>query len=391
MNPMMKAIVSTVLGVGIGAVAVYVVMRPPEDAGFLGQLNNASNAERLNSASKRAADMTKGDGFGAPKSALVTPLSSLNASYKSLNKPETVIFSAYRRSNALEDIYLEVEKRPNDAEAIYIKARILERCAARTTNIDPVAEARMEKEVKEGDKFVKELIPENDPERETRKAALERTVNWGCKRLRERVVSHEELNALYKTAADLGDPNAKLRQISCEIDKSRSPRVMGVMMSMDEVRTQLPTITESQVVQIASIVKLGNPAATARAYELLSNSYKNGQIKLGGIVPTIIGDWHRSRDSIAALLACDLGASCATDFQSRLDEECAFNGHCGITDFRQFVERFELTPARAQIADQLRRSVLDVILTGNAESIKFDPAPATGFARQDYSDNCGNR
>jgi hypothetical protein len=384
MNPITKAVISIVAGVGIGAIVMYFAMRGPSSPGVL---DRSANETKTNSSAGASASAS------SKKVALVqsTPLTPLGPTYKALFKPESALLSAYRRSNALEEIMREVDKRPNDAEAIYIKARILERCAKRWANTDPAAEANLEKELKEGEKFINEIIPESDPQRDVRKAAMERMNQIGCKTLLDRIVPYEELNALYKTAAELGNPSAKLRQISCDIDKTRGKQEIGIMMTRDDVHSKLPTISQSQIEQLAGIIKLGHSAATARAYEILSNGYKNGHIKLAGVSTSAMGDWHRSRFTIATLLACDLGASCATDFQKQLDQECAITGHCGISDFRQFVEQFELTPARAQIADQLRRNMLDIIVTGNATAIQFDPTPASGFGAQDYSENCGNR
>jgi hypothetical protein len=294
---------------------------------------------------------------------------------------ESELARAYRMRESAQTLLARIAQTPNDGEALRIKAKILEQCATlkddewREALKDNKRIADMEKLSKADPRaaFLKTLV-KDDPEYATRVAAFDRLNSRFCEGLEKTSFTKAEVNALYASAAQLGDVPSISREFACEI-ASKLPKI-SLTASIAEQLKQEPVkieLTPAKQSQLQELLRAGHPDSMEYLMWAMNYEYSNVRVKLPGQTAGQVLNDFTERSALKELLACDLGKPCAGANNPNLDRRCADQGQCNLQSIPDAIHYYELSPASSQNVEKTRQALRDAIATGNFSAMKFEP------------------
>jgi hypothetical protein len=290
-----------------------------------------------------------------------------------------------------------IAQTPDDGEALRIKAKILEQCATvkddewREALKDNKRFAEMEKLSKADPRVVfLNTLPKDDPEYAARLAAFDRLNSRFCEGLEKKSFTKSEVNALYASAAKLGDIPSISREFSCEI-ASKMPKI-SLTASIAEQLKQEPAkieLTPAKQSQLQELLRAGHPESIEYLMWAMSVEYSNVRVKLPGQIAGRGRNDYEVKNALRELLTCDLGRPCAGTNNPNLDRRCADQGQCNLQSIPDAIHYYELSPANSQSVETIRQALRDAIATGNFGEMKFEPVNTDAAENTFFSGTIG--
>lgn len=290
-------------------------------------------SRRLSPSSVLAIDMTKSS---PPTSARATPA------------PVTLT-REFEQSPNLKAMYDRVSGAPATAEAKYVLYRILSECAKKTDPPSPDRPAPQTRE--ERRKKLEASLSDDNPQKAIRLKAFDEMRR--CQGMEGIATSKADLDKLLDDAAREGDQRARALQVQREIS--------------GEMPRGAAPITDAQLQTLRDAIASHDPAAIAIAGTVLSNTFSDMVIEVGG--------QHEPLDNRAAnhawtLLACEYGLDCGAS-NNELRQACALSGRCGPTSLPDYIFFFDTTPNQAQLVDQYRQVFRQAIEANDWSGLAF--------------------
>jgi hypothetical protein len=276
----------------------------------------------------------------------------------------SALMNEFRTTKDLAALAKKLDSMRYDAEALYLKAEILRLCATHVD--DPFQAARRAALVPTPDKraaFAAKL-PKDGKDNELRLAAYDDLVLNRCGGLEVVKVSRGELEAAYKAAADAGDPVAKARALSCEM---QAQMVADPKKITNDI-LPFPTMTEAQITQLKAILASGNPRVLEHAGQILASTYNNGVFTVAGESQRPLGPalWAATR-----LLACDLGQPCYAEDSNEFRHICAHEGKCAAMSHDEQEALYPTSGAQMHDVARLRVELRKMIDTGDFSGLTW--------------------
>ncbi len=270
----------------------------------------------------------------------------------------------FRTSKDLATLAKKLDGMRYDAEALYLKAEILRLCASNVD--DPFQAARRAALVPTPEKrtaFAAKL-PKDGKDNELRLAAYDDLVLNRCGGLEALRITRAELEAAYKAAADAGDPVAKARALSCELQA----QMVADPKKIDRDILPFPAMTEAQITQLKSILASGNPRMMEHAGQILASTYSNGVFTVAGEAQRPLGPamWAATR-----LLACDLGQPCYAEDSSEFRHICTHEGKCAAMSQEEQEALYPTSGAQMHDVARLRAELRKMIDTGDFSGLSW--------------------
>lgn len=193
-------------------------------------------------------------------------------------------------------------------------------------------------------------IPATDPLRERRIAAFDDFSANRCVGLDNVNITQADLDKMLTDAAAAGDPRA--RAMAIEQDLSVVRRTQG----RDGV-----TLSDSQIDTLKQTLGSKDPEAIRVAGRVLSNSYQDYSLRIG---PEQTPVEPRAFMNAWLVLACEYGQPCGAD-TPRLQQACAFQGHCDAQNYPDYLYYYGSSPYDSQLLVNYRSILRNAIETGN--------------------------
>ena len=249
-------------------------------------------------------------------------------------RAQASLFGEFQHAGSYRALYdrLHGSAEGSTAEGLYVQYAILSKCATVTDRAfhrpspKPIEERRAE--------FLKALAPD-DPQREKRIAAFEAASVDHCAGLEDVKVTRADLASLLAQSADAGDPKAKAVSVEREIWRERH-----------NGRWSSATLSDSQISTLEQAIGTRDPEAMVLAGRLLSNSWPNLTLKVGGADAQPVEP--RAFYNAWQILACQYGYDCGAD-NARLLSECAFNAHCDAQSLPDYLYYYASTPHESDL------------------------------------------
>ncbi len=211
----------------------------------------------------------------------------------------------------------------------YHLAKALEECLfATTVNEDLAAYSAKQKR-----QFLAGL-PAGDPINEKRIAAYEAVDNTQrCLGFQSAKVSQKDIDALYRAAAQQGDPRAQARIVTAELSK-------GIGKVGEP--TQNTRGATDELSMLIGLLESRDPEAMMYVGQFLAQNAvsQNLRVGLNGEIPepsAFLGAF--------SLVACDVGQDCANGSQHRdLLQACAYGGYCNAQSYEDLYQNFLASP-----------------------------------------------
>lgn len=211
----------------------------------------------------------------------------------------------------------------------YHLAKALEECLfATTVNEDLAAYSAKQKR-----QFLSGLLA-GDPINEKRIAAYEAVDNTQrCLGFQSAKVSQKDIDALYRAAAQQGDPRAQARIVTAELSKNVGKSVDGAQNTGDGT---------NELSMLIGLLESGDPEAMMYVGQFLAQSAVSQNLRVGtnGEIPepsAFLGAF--------SLVACDVGQDCSNGSQHRdLLQACAYGGYCSAQSYQDLYQNFLASP-----------------------------------------------
>lgn len=211
-------------------------------------------------------------------------------------------------------------------------------------------------------------IPVTDPQRERRIAAYEAFTEDKCAGFEGVSISRADLLKILDAAAAAGDPRARALSLEQHLWQARREAGGGG-------RNGGVTLSDAQVEELKQIAGTRDPEAIRVAGRLLSNSWNDYQIRVG---PDEQPVEQRPFVNAWLVLACEYGAPCGAD-TPRMQQACAFQGHCNAQDFPEYLSYYGSTPHDTDRLLQYRALLRNALETGDWSQLRVvRGAPAPG-------------
>ncbi len=253
--------------------------------------------------------------------------------------------------NDLTGLWARLNSEPANAESLGLRATILSRCAPRSEKPAPDPEARAKRRAT----FLAGLPP-NHPDNDTRIRAYDLQNNDLCTALNLPPTTAADTNAAFATAAQAGDPVAKLRETECKVFNEKDQKEFPGS----------PALAEADFATIKAAFASGNPRAIELAGALFANTYKNGYIEFAP------GQPPQDAFSIkyaTELLVCDVGGPC--NVRGRAQWGCIYEGKCAANTLAEHVQFYDASPHGSQQIEQIRIDLLRMFETKNFNALRF--------------------
>jgi hypothetical protein len=216
----------------------------------------------------------------------------------------------------------------------YYLAKTLEECLfATTVNEDLAAYSAKQKR-----QFLAGL-PTGDPINEKRIAAYEAADNTSrCLGFQNAKISQKDIDALYRAAAQQGDPRAQARIVTAELSKNLGKSTGDPAQPTQPVRQG----TDEQLSMLIGLLESRDPEALIYVGQFLAQNAVSQNLRIGanGEVPepsAFLGAF--------TLVACDVGQDCTRASLNRdLLQACAYGGYCDPQSFEEFYQNFLASP-----------------------------------------------
>ncbi len=249
------------------------------------------------------------------------------------------------------------------AEGLYVQYAILSKCATVTDRAfhhpqrKPIEQRREE--------FLRALAPD-DPLREKRIAAFEGASVDHCAGFGEMKVTRADLEKLLAQSAQEGDPKARAVSVEREIWQARHNGAWSTA-----------TLSDSQISTLEQAIATKDPEAMVLAGRLLSNSWPNLTLKVGGADAQPVEP--RAFYNAWQILACQYGNACGAD-NPRLQSECAFNAHCDAQSLPDYLYYYASTPHESELLARYESVLRGAIENGDWSQVVVSRGP--GMPRQ---------
>ena len=251
-------------------------------------------------------------------------------------------------------------------EGWYVLYEILRKCAT-ITDADPKRPMQRASAPKRED-FVAG-ISQTDPLRDRRIAAFDAVETNRCAGFEGVTVAQADLNKLLADSASAGDPKARAVAIEQEIWQMR--RAEG----------RAATLSDAQVESLRQVLGTRDPEALVIAGRLLSNSWRDFSIRIGGADGQIAEP--RAFFNAWQLLACDYGYPCGAD-NTRVLNECAYQGHCEASTLQDYLYYYGSSPYDSQLLAQYQSVLRNAIETGDWSQVNVVRGPRPPVRRFIY-------
>jgi len=275
---------------------------------------------------------------------------------------KATLFNEYLSAKQYRAIYDRLHGSPEGqtAEGKLVLYEILKNCANVTEGKRYVWKPTQPKR----DDFVQGLAA-TDPLRERRIAAYDDFNANRCVGFDGVNITQAELDRMLTDAAAAGDPRAKAMAIELELSIAR--RTQG---------RDNATIGDAQIQALKDALGSRDPEAIRVAGRVLSNSWSDYALRVG---PDQSPIEPRAFMNAWLVLACEYGQPCGSD-TPRLQQACAFQGHCDAQNFPDYLYYYGSSPHDSQLLVQYRAIIQAAIETGDWSQIQVMRGlpPSTG-------------
>jgi len=270
------------------------------------------------------------------------------------------LFSELEHARSYRALYerLRGSAEGSTAEGLYMQYAILRKCATVTDRPfrrpapKPLGERREE--------FLKALA-QDDPQRGKRIAAFEGSAVDHCAGFEDVKVTREDLEKLLEQSADEGDPKARAASVEQQIWKERHN---GQWSSA--------TLSDSQISTLEQAIGSKDPEAMVLAGRLLSNSWPNLTLKVGGVDAQSVEP--RAFYNAWQVVACEYGYGCGAD-NPRLQSECAFNARCDAQSLPDYLYYYASTPHESELLTRYESVLRGAIENGDWSQLVVSRGP----------------
>ncbi len=238
----------------------------------------------------------------------------------------------------------------------YHLAKALEECQFATSiNEDLAAYSAKQKK-----QFLASL-PSGDPQNEKRIAAYEAVDNTArCLGFQGSKVSPKDIDALYRAAAQQGDPRAQARIITAELGKN-------VGKALDNTQPTRGQVDDFNL--LIGLLESRDPEALLYVGQFLAQNAVANNLRVGpnGEVPeasAFLGAF--------SLVACDVGQDC-TSLHRDLQQACAYGGYCNAQGFEELYQNFLASPWAYALALRYRGMIHTALRDRNWSLIGLTP------------------
>jgi hypothetical protein len=243
-----------------------------------------------------------------------------------------------------------------NADERYHLAKALEECQFATSiNEDLAAYSAKQKR-----QFLASL-PTGDALNEKRVAAYEAVDNTArCLGFQGSKVSPKDIDALYRAAAQQGDPRAQARIITAELGKN-------VGKASDTNQPTRGQVDDFNL--LIGLLESRDPEAMLYVGQFLAQNAVANNLRIGpnGEVPeasAFLGAF--------SLVACDVGQDC-TSLHRDLQQACAYGGYCNAQGFEELYQNFLASPWAYSLALRYRGLIHTAIRDRNWGLIGLTP------------------
>ncbi|HXS52546.1 MAG TPA: hypothetical protein VN782_08450 [Usitatibacter sp.] len=244
------------------------------------------------------------------------------------------------------------------AEGLYVQYAILRKCATVTDR--PFRRPAAKPLEQRREQFLKALAPD-DPQRDKRLAAFEGAAVDHCAGFEDVKVTREDLEKLLDESAQEGDPKAKAVTVEQQIWKERHN---GQWSSA--------TLSDTQISTLEQAIGSKDPEAMVLAGRLLSNSWPNLTVKVGGTDAQPVEP--RAFYNAWQVLACEYGYGCGTD-NPQLLSECAFNARCDAQSLPDYLYYYASTPHESELLARYESVLRGAIENGDWSQVTVSRGP----------------
>jgi len=201
-------------------------------------------------------------------------------------------------------------------------------------------------------------LPETDPKRVQRVAALDKLSTDKCQGMDGVMMAEVDLSAVLKKAVAGGDPKANAFQVEQEMYQAmRDARSTGGARGA--------TLTDAQVSGLRGALSSRDPEAMVIAGRVLANNFRDLTVTVGPNNEVIE---NRVFNNATQLVACEYGYPCA-DNNQRVLNACAYQGHCGVANLNDYLFYYGSSPYDSQLLDQYRNVVRQAVESGDWSQI----------------------
>jgi hypothetical protein len=264
----------------------------------------------------------------------------------------TALAREFAGASTLKPLYDRLKDTPEGAtpEGQFLLYRILRACA---TVADRKPRPPNTAQLEERRQLIAAELPEGDPRRAQRLAALDKVSTDQCAGLSGVAVSEAELSGLLKNALAGGDPKARAWNVEQEMWQER--RAAGAAARGG------PTLSDPQVVALKDAFNSRDPEAMVIAGRVLASSFRDVTVRIG---PEQEPVEQRALANAALLLACEYGYPCGEN-NPRVLQACAFQGHCGVASLPDYLFYYGASPYDAQVLDRYRMVLRQAVDSGD--------------------------
>ncbi|MEO5694414.1 MAG: hypothetical protein ABIQ72_14895, partial [Usitatibacter sp.] len=199
------------------------------------------------------------------------------------------------------------------------------------------------------DDFVANIAP-GDPQKDKRIAAYDEFTTNHCVGMEGVSITQADLDRMLADAAASGDPRARAMSIEQELQIAR--RTQG---------RDAATISDGQIDSLKQVLASKDPEAIRVAGRVLSNAWSDYALRLGPDQQPVD---QRAFMNAWLVLACEYGQPCGSD-TPRLQQACAFQGHCDAQTFPDYLYFYGSSPYDSQMLVQYRGLLRAAIETGD--------------------------
>jgi hypothetical protein len=260
---------------------------------------------------------------------------------------KATLFNEYLGAKQYRAIYDRLRDSPEGqtAEGKLVLYEILRNCA----NITEGKRYQWKPSQPKREEFV-QGIAATDPQRDRRIAAYDDFTANRCQGFEGVNMTQADLDKMLTDAAAAGDPRA--RAMSIELELAIARRTQG---------RDNATITDAQIDALKGALASKDPEAIRVAGRVLSNSWNDYAVRVGAEQSPIE---PRAFMNAWLVLACEYGQPCGSD-TPRLQQACAFQGHCDAQNFPDYLYYYGSSPHDSQLLVQYRALLQNAIETGD--------------------------
>ena len=193
-------------------------------------------------------------------------------------------------------------------------------------------------------------IAATDPLRERRIASYDEFNANRCLGFEGVTIAQAELDRMLGEAAAAGDPRA--RAMAIEQEQTIARRGQG---------RENATLSDAQIENLKDVLASKDPEAIRVAGRVLSTTWADYTLRIG---PDQQPVEPRAFMNAWLVLACEYGQPCGAD-TPRLQQACAFQGHCDAQNFPDYLYYYSSSPHDSQLLVQYRATLRQAIETGD--------------------------